>query len=217
MPSLSPRLVSTVQLQFPGPMPTNSMLGAMEVPLTVAGTVPPVPRMFCKSTGCHSTCIRKGCNRWMCKAHCIEAGGCSQPPHKGLQPPQPSTSDNMLLLPPPPSPSLQGLSIPPTPHTTSALPSLIDTMPVGAPLSQQIMIHPSLGQQVPSILRPAPLATRHAGPAFSSHMSDIFTAQMADAQRQWEKNSQRDVVRIQSQEKAKQTVFVFPFLEVSFI
>jgi hypothetical protein len=91
----------------------------------------------------------------------------------------------------------------------------MDTAPVTALLSQQIVIDPSLGQEVPSIPRPPPLATRHAGPAFSFHMLDIFITQMADAQRHWEKNSQRDVVQIQSQEKAKQTVSVFPFLEVS--
>jgi len=216
MPLLSPRLIFDVQL--PSPMPTNSMPVTTKTPLTLVGTALPASRIFCKSTGCRSTRIRKGCDRWMCKAHCIEAGGCSQPPHKTSQPSQPpqtSASDNTLL--PPPPPSLQVISIPPALHTTLSLPFLIDTMPVAAVLSQQIVIDPSLGQQVPSIQCPPPLATRHAGPAFSSHMSDIFTEQMADAQRQWEKNSQRDVVRIQSQEKAKQTVFVFPFLEVSFL
>jgi hypothetical protein len=213
LPSLSLRLVSEVQLPGPTSMPTNSM------PFALGGTAPPTSRIFCKSTGCHSTRIRKGCDRRMCKAHCIEAGGCSQPPHKGSQPPQASASDNISLPPPPPPPSHHAFSISSAPHTASPS-QLLMNMPTPAPLrlSQPVIVDPALlGQQVPSIPRPPPFSTRHAGPAFSSHMSDIFTKQMVDAQRQWEKNGHRDIVRIQSQEKAKQTVFVFPFLEVSFL
>ena len=99
----------------------------------------------------------------MCNTHCIEAGGCSQPPHKGSQPPQTSACDSTLLLPPPPA--LQPLSIPPALHTTLFSPSLMDPAPVTFPISQQIVIDPSLlDQEVPSIPRPPPLATRHAGP-----------------------------------------------------
>ena len=73
----------------------------------------------------------------------------------------------------------------------------MDPASVTALLSQQIAIDPLLlGQGVPSIPWPLPLAIRNAEPAFSSHMSDIFTTQMVDAQQRWEKNSQRDVVRI---------------------
>ena len=217
LPSLSPCLVPEVQ--FPGPMPTNSMPVTTKIPFTLVGTVPPTSRILCKSTGCHSTRIRKGCDRWMCKAHCIEAGGCSQPPHRGSEPQRlqasSSASDN-ILLPPLPPPSHQALSIPLAPNMASPSTLLINTMPTPAPLSQQIRVDPALlGQHAHFIPRPAPFATRHAGPAFSSHMSDIFTEQMVDAQRQWERNSQRDAVRIKSQEKAKQTVFVYPFLEVS--
>jgi len=159
MPSLSPHLI-------PGPIFTNSSIPVLtQNPLTLVGTLPPASHIFCKSTGCHSTRIRKGCDRWMCKAHCIEAGGCSQPPHKRSQPPKAPASDNMLL--PPPPPSLQSLSIPLAPHTASPSPLLINTMPIAAPFYQQIMIDPSLsGQPVSSISRPLPLATRHAGPAF---------------------------------------------------
>ena len=193
MCSLSPHLASEVQL--PRHIPTNSTAVTMNTPLPVPGTVPLVSRISCKSTGCRSTRIRKGCDRWMCKAHCIEAGGCSQPSHKGSQPPQTSASNSTLL--PPPPPALQPLSIPPSLHTTLSSPSLMDPASVTALLSQQIAIDPLLlGQGVPSIPRPPPLAIRNAGPAFSSHMSDIFTTQMVDAQRRWEKNSQRDVVRI---------------------
>ena len=129
-----------------------------------------------------------------------------------------SASDNILLPPLPPPPSHQALSIPLAPNMASPSTLLINTMPTPAPLSQQIRVDPALlGQHAHFIPHPAPFATRHAGPAFSSHMSDIFIEQMVDAQRQWERNSHRDEVRIQSQEKAKQTVFVFPFLEVSFL
>ena len=206
---LSPRLV-----QLPGPtMPTYSTPVTTKIPSHFPVGTTPTSHTSCKSTGCRSTRIRKGCDRWVCKAHCIEAGGCSQPPYKRSQPPQGSASENMLQPPCPPSHWRQALSITSAP---SPPPLLINTMPTPAPLSQKIPVDPALlGQQVPSISRAPPFATRHAGPAFSSHMSDIFTEQMVDAQRQWEKNSQRDAVRIKSQEKAKQTVFVYPFLEVS--
>ena len=55
----------------------------------------------CKATGCRLTRIHKGCGRWMCKAHCIEASGSSLLPHKGSQPPQ--ALSTTVLLPPLPS------------------------------------------------------------------------------------------------------------------
>ncbi|KAF8910008.1 hypothetical protein CPB84DRAFT_1842676 [Gymnopilus junonius] len=99
----------------------------------------------------------------------------------------------MLLLPPLPTLSTQLWSTPePLPH------------------SPHFAIDPALSGI--EVLPPPPLATRHTAPVFSSHMMDIFTEQMAEAQQQWERRSQKDALQIQSRERAKHTVLVYTFL-----
>ena len=53
-------------------------------------------------------------------------------------------------------------------------------------------------------------------PAFSSHMTDIYTTQVALEERMRETGRQMEATRLESKRKVQQTVFVYAWMEVSF-
>jgi len=53
-------------------------------------------------------------------------------------------------------------------------------------------------------------------PAFASHMSQVFTSQMAREEELREISRQREAIRIDSKQKAQQTVFVYAWTKVHF-
>ena len=54
----------------------------------------------------------------------------------------------------------------------------------------------------------------HTGPAFASHMADIYTTQIALEERMRETGRQQEATRLESKRKVQQTVFVYAWMEV---
>ncbi|KAF8956528.1 hypothetical protein BDZ97DRAFT_1925426 [Flammula alnicola] len=205
-PSLSPRLGSTNQLpavaQPGGPAP----LSFYPVPGIGDALVPP-RKPTCLTVGCNSTRIRKDCGRRMCKAHCREAGGCADPAHKGSQ----STAiPYMAAAPPPATPifpvhthlataSLNGSSMPPS--------SIDPNLPQA---QSQVRMRPPSPSLAPSSRVPVHTRTE---PAFTSHMSPVYTAQMALEEQMRENNRQMEATRLESKRKVQQTAYVYAWME----
>ena len=54
----------------------------------------------------------------------------------------------------------------------------------------------------------------HTGPAFASHMADIYATQIALEERMRETGRQQEATRLESKRKVQQTVFVYAWMEV---
>jgi hypothetical protein len=54
----------------------------------------------------------------------------------------------------------------------------------------------------------------HTEPVFTSHISQVFTSQMAHEEQMRETNRQREATRLESKQEAHQTVFVYAWMEV---
>lgn len=192
-PSLSPRLASTSQLpavdQHGGPVLLTSISDA-------AGAPPASQKQSCATMGCSSTRIRKGCGRRMCKAHCLEAGGCADPAHKALQS---TTAPYTVAVPPPPTPIFPAHMNPiGVPRSTSA--GFIEPNPPPGPLTGA-----ASSSCVPRNAR--------TEPTFSSHMTELYTAQMAREEQLREDRRQAEAIRLESKRKVQQTAFVYAWME----
>lgn len=139
----------------------------------------------CRTLGCKSRRIRKDCRRRQCKKHCIEAGGCLSPPH--LVSKETACQDPISTAPNP--------AIPPSSSTNPLL-------------SQN---HPQQQQKLP----PAMPATAAVQPIFSSHMSPIFTQQMAVEQELQAKRRTSEMARVENARRVKHTVIVYAWTQVS--
>jgi hypothetical protein len=58
-------------------------------------------RISCSTLGCKSTRIRRDCGRRASKAHCLEAGGCQSPAHRGSTTEMACRNHPLLPLTPP--------------------------------------------------------------------------------------------------------------------
>ena len=157
--------------------------------------VPPKPS--CRTMGCNSTRIRKNCSQCRCKAHCLETGaGCADPAHKGLK----SSALSYVMAAPP------------------------TTYPASVPLNTSLTssLDPMLRQTEVQMAPPLPASSSKSltntlmEPAFSSHMTDIYTTQVALEERMRETGRQMEATRLESKRKVQQTVFVYAWMEVSF-
>jgi hypothetical protein len=213
-PSVSPRLGSTSQLPTftqpsePGPLPfvTFPGTGGQQNPLSMPLVA--TRKATCLMTGCNSTRIRKGCGRRMCKAHCREAlpGGCADPAHKMGQ----ATATSFMAA---AAPSTTPMPIFPAPTYPTAALSNASSTPASS-------INPILLQHQVQIA-PPPFASPsrvpvHAQtePVFASHISQVFTSQMAREEQMREATRQREATRLESKQKAHQMVFVYAWMEV---
>lgn len=154
--------------------------------------------MTCLTAGCNSTRIRKGCGRRMCKAHCREAGSigiCTDPAHKVSQP------------------TMTAAVAPPT----SSFP--VNAGPLLLPLSmQQKPVEPNHFESQRQLPVPPIASSSHrTGPTFSSHMTELYTAQMAREEQMREDRCQIEATRLESKRKVQQTVFVYTWTEVCFV
>jgi hypothetical protein len=213
-PSVSPRLGSTSQLPAftqpsgPGPLPFVLFpgTGGQQNLSSMPSAAP--RKATCLMVGCNSTRIRKGCGRRMCKAHCREtpAGDCADPAHKMGQ----ATATSFMAA---AAPSTTSMPIFPAPtYPTAAFPNASFT-PASA-------IDPDLLQHQVQIA-PPPFASlsrvpvhAHTEPVFTSHISQVFTSQMAREEQMRETSRQREATRLESKQKAHQTVFVYAWMEV---
>ena len=198
-PSLSPRLGSTIQLPVPAfTQPNGGLQGLFPAP-SVA-----LRKSSCPVMGCNSTRIRKDCGRRMCKAHCREAGGCADPAHKVSQ----SNAISFMATAPP-------IATPPT-IPVPIHPAVVLVNKSSTPASS---IDPNLFQhQVQTPFASSSRVPVHSQtePVFTSHISQVFSLQMAREEQMREMNRQREATRLESRQKAHQTVIVYAWMEVCF-
>ncbi|EDR05518.1 uncharacterized protein LACBIDRAFT_329483 [Laccaria bicolor S238N-H82] len=189
-PSLSPHLASTSQLPaVDQPVLLTSISDA-------AGAPPASQKQSCITMGCSSTRIRKGCGRRMCKAHCLEAGGCANPAHKASQS---TTAPYTVAVPPPPTPVFP-----------------VHMNPIGVPRSTPAgFIEPNPPQGPLNGAASSSCVPRNARtePAFASHMTELYTAQMAREEQMTEDRRQVEATRWESKRKVQQTAFVYARME----
>ncbi|KAF8807014.1 hypothetical protein BYT27DRAFT_7167355 [Phlegmacium glaucopus] len=196
-PSLSPLLASNTQLPaFSGPEFLASSPTLRSQATHLSPSLPAPHKSTCPTLGCNSTRIRKGCGRRMCKAHCIEAGGCVDPAHKSSHP----MSKSFMVAASPPTP---------LPSVPAAPPSNTFSMNLDPRLYQS-----TVAMAPPRLSPPSttPIHTRME-PAFASHMSEIFSTQIALEETLREKGRQMEATRLESKRKAQQTVFVYAWME----
>lgn len=190
--SISPRATFTnqypaiTQSDRPAP-PVPSFSGALAVQNLLPMQLAAPRKATCLTMGCNSTRIRRDCNRRMCKAHCLESGGCTDPAHKRTKPITISYE---------------------TPHAAPTLP--IDSE-VSAPLLLPTITLPAenlVGTQAPNssdstgptnhdllrsqLSKPPVLQHTHTEPSFSSHITQVFTMQMALEEQMRETSRQRE-------------------------
>jgi len=124
-------------------------------------------KQSCSTIGCNSTQICKGCGQRMCKAHCLKAGGCADPAHKVLQT---TMAPYMVAVPPPPLPIFSV-------HTTPTVAPLLISASVIKPNPPE-----SQSQGPPNIVASSSCIPRETclEPAFGSHMTELYTAQIVD-------------------------------------
>jgi hypothetical protein len=169
-----------------------------------------VPRKpNCVTKGCNSKRIRKGCGRRMCRAHCIEAGGCADPAHKGSD-----TSAMSYTESAPPTTA-------PRPFAVETTPALTTSTTTAASTSSQVIDPRLLCQSEIQIAIPPPAPSSTAPmrtlnePAFTSHMTDLYTTQRALEENMREAGRQMEATRLESKRKVQQTVYVYAWMEVS--
>ena len=204
-PSISPR--STLTNQFPaitqsdGPAPpVPSFFGAHAVPNLLPMQLAATQKATCLTMGCNSTRIRRDCNRRMCKAHCLESGGCTDPAHKRTQP----------TAIPYEAPA-QPIEVP-APLLPIITPPAENLKLVGArPPNSSNSIYPT------KILKAPVLQPTHTEPTFSSHITQVFTMQMALEEQMREISRQREATWRESKLKVQQTVIVYAWVEVSLL
>lgn len=181
------------------PSISASGIGSIQVNATMLIVAPHKPT--CRAMGCNSKRIRKGCENRICKAHCLEADGCSDPAHK--------KSTTMAI------PNM-------TPALYTAIPLSATTHPAAPPLSTSPShLDPRLRQSEVQMASP-PLASSskalvhtHSELAFASHMADIYTTQVALEEKMREAGRQMEATRLESKRQVQQTVFVYAWMEVS--
>ncbi|KJA22379.1 hypothetical protein HYPSUDRAFT_202183 [Hypholoma sublateritium FD-334 SS-4] len=138
----------------------------------------------CRTLGCNSRRIRKDCRSRLCKKHCIEAGGCLSPPH--LVSKETACQDSLS---PPPNPAI--------PSSLSTNPCLLPNhLP---PRSQQTL--------------PTTMSATAVQPTFSSHMSPIFTQQMASEQELQAKRRTSEMAKVENARRAKHTVIAYAWTQ----
>ncbi|KIM40256.1 hypothetical protein M413DRAFT_446434 [Hebeloma cylindrosporum] len=159
-------------------------------------------RISCITLGCKSTRIRRDCGRRSCKAHCLEAGGCQAPAHRG------STTETMRrnhLTPPATLSSTTGLASPS---------NVVVVMPTpGIPLQIDPTLQATVPPQAPSAAPPSTSIDARANPQFASHMSSVFTEQWATEQRLREEQRERDSARLRNLQKTKHTILLYVWLQ----
>jgi len=139
----------------------------------------------------------------MCKAHCLETGGCADPAHKVLQT---TMAPYTVAVPPPPLPIFSV-------HTTPTVVPLLISASVIEPNPPE-----SRSQGPPNIVASSSHVPRETRlePAFGSHMTKLYTAQMAREERMREERRQSEATRLESKRKVQQTVFVYAWMQVRF-
>ena len=196
-PSLLPQLGLTNVIPQPIGLAPGLFLpipGAGDVNTNLP-VVPPKPS--CHTMGCNSTWIHKNCSQRRCKAHCLETGaGCADLAHKGLK--SSALSYVMAAL--------------PTTYPTSVL---LNTSPTS---SLNHMLRQTEVQMAPPLPASSSksLTNTLMEPAFSSHMTDIYTTQVALEERMRETGWQMEATQLESKWKVQQTIFVYAWMEVSF-
>jgi len=208
-PSISPRSTSTNQFlattQFDGPAPPLPTVFVAHPAQNLLPMQLAAPRKAtCLTMGCNSTRIRKDCGRRMCKAHCLEAGGCTDPAHKRTQPIAISYGVPALPI---------AVPAPRLPITTHPATDLITTQ---LPNSSLNSTGPTNHDLLRSQLQTAPVSRpTHTEPSFASHITQVFTTQMALEEQMRETSRQREATRRESKLRVQQTVVVYAWMEVS--
>ncbi|KAF8172148.1 hypothetical protein BJ912DRAFT_827803, partial [Pholiota molesta] len=159
-----------------------------------------LPRKVCRSLGCKSGRLRKGCSRRMCKAHCQEQGpGCSDVAHKASQP-WPSTQNAAASVP--------WL----LPNSTPAVTPFASNQ--AAPTSF-IASQVSVGASNISVAQPVDSTPRShlQVPAYASHMAPVFTEQIRIQQELAEQHRREEAAQKTSDHRAKQTILVYVWTE----
>ena len=91
--------------------------------------------------------------------------------------------------------------------------------PLLLPLSmQQKPVEPNHFESQRQLPVPPIASSSHrTGPTFSSHMTELYTAQMAREEQMREDRRQIEATRLESKRKVQQTVFVYAWTEVCFV
>ncbi|KAF8186297.1 hypothetical protein BJ912DRAFT_469098 [Pholiota molesta] len=191
-PTQSPATSATIN------QPTSSANEDARFPPPSQPSIP--PREVCRTLGCKSGRLRKGCSRRMCKAHCQEQGpGCSDVAHKASQP-WPSTQNAAASVPwllpnstPAATPFASNQAAP-----TSFIPSQVSVHASNISVAQPVDSTPRSHLQVP---------------AYSSHMAPVFTEQIRVQQELAEQRRREEAVQKTSDHRAKQTILVYVWTE----
>ena len=183
-------------------MATGGTDNLLPLPLVVSR------KATCLAMGCHSTRIRKDCGRRMCKAHCCEAGGCADPAHKGSR-----TTSISILAGPPPSVTLAPVSSALVHHAAAPLNTLSTPTSSIDPNLLQGQVQMALTPVASSSHAPMPV---HTEPVFASHISQVFTSQMAREEELRESSRRKEATPRKSKKKVHQTVVVYAWIQVCF-
>ncbi|KAF8172902.1 hypothetical protein BJ912DRAFT_1079711, partial [Pholiota molesta] len=155
------------------------------------------PREVCRTLGCKSGRLRKGCSRRMCKVHCQEQGpGCSDVAHKTCPSTQNAATSAPWLLPS---------------STPAATPFASNQAAPTSFVASQV----SVSASNVSVARPIDSTPRSylQEPAYASHMAPVFTEQIRIQQELAEQRRREEAVQKASDHRAKQTILVYVWTE----
>lgn len=115
---------------------------------------------------------------------------------------------------------------PPTANLPLAPPSSALVHPVATPLNAfstparsidpNLNLLPGQVQLVPPVASSCAPIHAHPEPAFASHISQVFTIQMAREEELRETGRQKEATQRESKEKVQQTVVVYAWIQVCF-
>ena len=130
----------------PSPLPGSDDLEPISsfstmAPGVVLAATAPADKAICSAPVCKSTRLRRDCNRFRCKTHCMELGeGCRLPAHKVS-----GTASRAIS---------QYATLPTLPPSTTSLPTIIDPALVSAAVQQPITSSSSGGPRHASHMAP---------------------------------------------------------------